>query len=187
MTGTGTRLTADQLLTLEAFADTVVPGCKRSPDDEAVAGVHHTPGAVEAGALAVLTHPATGIDDGVGEMADALNERAARLDAARTDARPLPAFVRLPYQDRRELVHSLTSPACEERELWFLLALFAYMAYDSAPHLDTAKARLDEHPGLVQLGFPKPDADGLWRGHSPTYGRPTARPRPGTDERGNLA
>ena len=49
-------------MTLEAFADTFVPGEKRSPDDVAIAGAAAGPGAVEAGALELLEMPATGVD-----------------------------------------------------------------------------------------------------------------------------
>lgn len=180
-------LSVGQEMTLEAFADTVLPGRKRSPADHAVAGVDDSPGAVEAGALAVLTDPATGIAEGVGAMADELNRIAA--DMVREDEQtedPLPPFVRLPYRQRRELVAELTSTACEQRELWFLVAMFAYMAFDSAPHLDTVEAMRSGHPGLLHLGFRPPDEDGLWRASRPTYGRPMAPPRAGTDEFGNL-
>lgn len=156
-----------------------------------MAGVHPTPGAVEAGALSVLTDPATGIADGVGAMADALNARVRELDApGRSDdgvEAGLPAFVALAYEERRAVLARLTSPDHEERELWFLMALFAYMAYDSAPHLDTAEAMRSGHPGLTQLGFAPPGADGLWRAERPTYGRSTALPRAGTDAFGNLS
>lgn len=193
-------LTDVQVLTLEAFADTVVPGVKRAPDDVAIAGVDDTPGAVQAGALDVLTDPATGLEDGVGEMADLLNEHAAAF--ARADGwgdepevggasadvgHDLPAFVHLDYGRRRALVAELTAHEHPQRELWFLMALFSYMAFDSAPHLDTATAVRAKHPGLVHLGFLEPDADGLWRASGPTYGRPTASPRPGTDDFGNLS
>jgi len=45
-------------MTLEAFADTIVPGEKRSPDDHAIAGAASGPGAVGAGALELLRTPA---------------------------------------------------------------------------------------------------------------------------------
>ncbi|GAB6899190.1 DUF5987 family protein [Kineosporia succinea] len=186
-------LSPDQILTLEAFADTVIPGRRRSEDDVAISGVHDTPGAVEAGALDVLTDPAAGLSDGIGEMADLLHERVTELIPAEqvpspsvVDGREVPVFVRLTYEQRRLVVAALTESSYPEREIWFLVALFAYMAYDSAPHLDTAKAVRDGHPGLLQLGFDQPGDDGLWRNDKPGYGRPTARPRPGTDERGNL-
>lgn len=177
-------LTADQAATLEAVADTVLPGRKRGADDLAIAGVDDTPGAVEAGALSVLTHPATGIADGVGGMADLLND----LAAARADGGGgCPPFVALSYEQRRTLLAQLCQPDSPTRELWFLVMLFAYMAYDSAPHLDTATAVRTRHVGFTAMDFRAPDADGLWRNPDRGYGRPTARPRHGTDERGNLA
>lgn len=192
-------LTEVQVLTLEAFADTVVPGVKRHPEDVAIAGLDDSPGAVEAGALEVLLDPATGLEDGVGGMADLLNDHARargqdrdrdhdqdRAPAA-AGADGLPDFVALDHADRRALLTELTAHEHPQRELWFLMALFCYMAFDSAPHLDTATAVRDGHPGLVHLGFLQPDADGLWRASAPTYGRPTARVRAGTDEFGNLS
>lgn len=189
-------LTDVQVLTLEALADTVVPGVKRHPDDVAISGLDDTPGAVEAGALDVLLDPATGLEDGVGEMADLLNVHARGRACGRArdgseeagePAPGLPEFVALDHEGRRELLTELTSHEHPERELWFLMALFCYMAFDSAPHLETAEAVRDGHPGLVHLGFLQPDSDGLWRAKAPTYGRPTARVRPGTDEFGNLS
>lgn len=174
-------------LTLEAFADTVIPGCKRWPADEAVAGVSDTPGAVQAGALAVLTDPATGLEDGVADMADELDRRAATYAAAiGLPAREKGlAFVRLPYAQRRSLVIELTTEAVD-KDYWFLLALFSYMAYDSAPHRPTAEVLAGGFSGLAAMGFAKPGVDGLWRFHPAGYGRPLALSHPLTDERGNL-
>src|SRR5262245_55927924 len=65
-----------QTMTLEAFADTIVPGEKRFPDDIAVAGASSGGGAVAAGALELLGDPATGIATELGAFADLLNEHA---------------------------------------------------------------------------------------------------------------
>lgn len=43
--------------TLEAFADTLVPGERRSSSDRAIAGAAPGPGAVQAGVIALLTSP----------------------------------------------------------------------------------------------------------------------------------
>lgn len=43
-------------MTLEAFADTIVPGEKRSPDDQAIAGAVTGGGAVVAGAVERWSH-----------------------------------------------------------------------------------------------------------------------------------
>lgn len=193
-------LTEAQVLTLEAFADTIIPGVKRHEHDVAIAGIDATPGAVQAGALDVLMDPAAGLDDGVGPMADLLNEHAAdqnvegspdQQEGAKSPnhgwAGPLPAFVNLDYACRRALVTKLTSREHPEHELWFLMALFSYVAFDSAPHMDTATALKQGHPGLIHLGFLPPDADGLWRSPKSGYGRPTAEVRSGTDQFGNLS
>ena len=180
---TAVELSHGQFATLEALADTVVPGRKRWPTDRAVAGVDDTPGAVEAGAMAVLTHPAAGISDGVAAMADLLNEHARESAGDPLDCAP---FVSLAYDARVALLQRLCAPETPSRELWFLVMLFAYMAYDSAPHLDTATAVRSGHPGLKAMGFLPPDADGLWRNREHGYGVATAEPRPGTDAQGNL-
>lgn len=185
------ELTPEQVTTLEAVADTMVPGCKRDPDDLAIAGVDATPGAVQAGALHVLTDPATGISDGVGDMADLLNELAVHhlppTSSAEAGAAAVPPpFVALDYGRRRELLRTLCSPESGSRELWFLVMLFAYMAFDSAPHLATADAVRGGHVGLTAMEFSQPGPDGIWRNPHRSYGRATAAPRPGTDARGNL-
>jgi len=174
-------LTAGQVRALEAYADTVLPGRKRGPDDAAIAGVSSTPGAVEAGAIAVLTNPATGIEDGVAEMADLLDKLAGEHVGD-----PTMTMADLPYPQRRELLATLTGADRPDRDLWFLVALFAYMAYDSAPHRNTAAAMAERHPGLYAMGFREPDADGRWRVRIASYGKPLAPLHPSTDARGNL-
>ena len=100
------NLTEEQCrtLTLEAFADTFVPGEKRSPDDIAVAGAAAGPGAVEAGALELLETPATGVSDGLAELADSLNEHAAQYAVERGISidRDLPPFAALGFKQRTE-------------------------------------------------------------------------------------
>ncbi|WP_407319795.1 DUF5987 family protein [Isoptericola halotolerans] len=179
-------LTPTQTTALEAYADTVVPGCRRHDDDIAVAGVSDTPGAVEAGALEVLTDPATGIEDGIGEMADLLDERAVSW-ASSDGISGVSRFADLAYQDRRRLVAALTAQDEPAHELWFLVALFATMAYDSAPHLETAEAVATGAPGLTAMGF-APPTDGRWQASDPTYSVPMARVHPATDPRtGSIA
>ncbi|RPF19724.1 DUF5987 family protein [Myceligenerans xiligouense] len=180
-------LTDAQRVALEAYADTVVPGRKRHPDDVAIAGVDDTPGAVECGALDVLTDPATGIEDGVGGMADLLDQRAVTWATARELPDPVGRFADLGYTDRRRLVAELTDPEEPEKDLWFLVALFATMAYDSAPHLETADAldpAVTPASGLRAMGF-FPPVDGRWAFDRGGYGRPLARLRAGTDDHGD--
>jgi enediyne biosynthesis protein E8 len=176
-------------VTLEAYADTIIPGRRRWPGDRAVAGVSDTPGAVEAGALDLLRWDATGISEGLDDLARLANEHAAAHAAARgLDLDPdVPAFVALGYGDRAALVLELTRPGHPEKDFWVLLALFCNMAYDSAAHLPTAEALAAGHPGLTAMGVPAPGPDGLVRFTESGYGRPLARLHPDTTATGSPA
>ncbi|GAB3463430.1 DUF5987 family protein [Actinophytocola sediminis] len=179
----------DRTATLEAFADTIVPGAKRSPDDRAIAGVCDDPGAVEAGALELLHTPATGVTAGLVPLAGALNAHALAY-AGRTGVeldQDVPPFVALAYEHRAALVAELTAPGHPEKDGWVMLALFANMAYDSAAHLSTADALAAGHPGLLAIGFAKPDADGLWRFPDYSYGEELAKRHPDTTASGSPA
>ncbi|MFD0900350.1 DUF5987 family protein [Actinomadura sediminis] len=176
-------------MTLEAFADTIVPGAKRTDRDPSVAGAAPGPGAVAAGALDLLETPATGITDGLDGYAEALDAHAARYAAEHglsLDA-SLPPFVALEFADRTALVRTLTSPGHPEKELWVLLALFSTMAFDTAAHLPTAAAIAAGHPGLATMRFAPPDDDGLWRFPRFSYGRELAPLHPGTTATGSPA
>ncbi|WP_092528546.1 DUF5987 family protein [Amycolatopsis arida] len=176
-------------MTLEAFADTIVPGEKRSAGDHAIAGASAGPGAVAAGALELLRTPATGVTAGLRPLSEALNkhaeafaaERGVELDGA------LPAFVALDFAHRTELVRTLTAPGHPEKDGWVSLALFSNMAFDSAAHRHTAEAIANGHPGLLAMGFTTPDADGLWRSPSFSYGRKLADLHPDTTASGSPA
>jgi hypothetical protein len=176
-------------MTLEAFADTIVPGEKRSPGDRAVAGATADPGAVAAGAIELLETPATGIADGLDGYANALNghaeahaaEHGLILDPS------VPPFVALSFAERTTIVRTLTTHGHPEKDLWVLLALFSNMAFDTAAHLNTADAIATGHPGLTMMGFAPPDPDGLWRFPDFSYRRELARLHPDTNSTGSLA
>ncbi|MGA4844418.1 DUF5987 family protein [Streptomyces sp. G45] len=176
-------------LTLEAYADTVVPGEKRWAGDRAVAGVAEGGGAVAAGALELLEWDATGLADGLDELARLLNGHArdhADTHGLRLDP-TVPPFVALDFEHRTDLVRQLTAPGHPEKEFWVLLTLFSNMAYDSAAHLHTADAIAQGHPGLTAMGFTPPGPDGLWRFPKFSYGRPLARLHPDTTPSGSPA
>jgi enediyne biosynthesis protein E8 len=176
-----------QVMTLEAFADTIVPGVKRSPTDRAIAGVCDDPGSVEAGALELLGNPSTGVTAGLVPLSQMLNQHAlnyAERVGITLDA-DVPAFVALDYDDRAVLIGELTAWGHPERDGWVLLAMFSNMAYDSAAHLSTAEAIANGHPGLLAMGFTPPDADGLWRFPDFGYGRELAKRHPNTTESGS--
>ncbi|MHC0431264.1 DUF5987 family protein [Streptomyces sp. O3] len=176
-------------MTLEAYADTIVPGEKRWPEDRAIAGVATGGGAVQAGALDLIAWDATGIHDGLDELAELLNghtETYAEDKGLALDPR-VPPFVALDYPDRAQLIQRLTAPGHPEKEFWVMLALFCNMAFDSAAHLPTVQALEDGHPGLTAMGISKPDPDGLWRFTDFGYGRQLARVHPDTTPTGSPA
>ncbi|MGW4273556.1 DUF5987 family protein [Streptomyces seoulensis] len=179
----------DATLTLEAYADTIVPGEKRSPADRAIAGVSTGGGAVACGAIDLLRWDATGIHDGLEDLADRVNghARVYAEEAGLTLDETVPPFVSLDYDDRIRLIQELTTPGHPEKDFWVLLSLFCNMAYDSAAHLHTAEALADGHPGLTDMGITRPDADGLWRFADSGYGRQLAEPHPDTTPTGSPA
>lgn len=175
--------------TLEAYADTFVPGAKRSPDDRAVAGAAAGPGAVAAGALELLEMPATGVADGLDDLVRTLNGHAhtyATEHGLAIDA-PVPPFVALSFADRTAVVRALIAPGHPEKDIWILVALFCFMAFDTAAHMHTVDAIAAGHPGLTAMGFAKPDADGLWRFPDYSYGRQLASLHPDTTPAGDPA
>ncbi|HEY2063530.1 MAG TPA: DUF5987 family protein [Amycolatopsis sp.] len=178
-----------KVATLEAYADTIIPGEKRFPGDRAVAGVSPGPGAVAAGALDLVGYEATGITAGLPYLVQSLNDHAksyAGECGLELDG-DVPPFVALPYEHRRALVQRLTGTGHPEKEGWVSLALFCNMAFDSAAHLHTADAIRDGHPGLLALGYRAPDPDGLWRFPKFSYGRKLAELHPGTTPSGSPA
>jgi enediyne biosynthesis protein E8 len=180
-------LAAAREMTLEAFADTILPGEKRSPDDRAVAGVSTGAGAVAAGALDVLRTPEGGMAPAMDPLADALDALARQFAAERgIDLDPtVPAFVALDHGDRVDLVVRLTAVDNPERAPWVSLAMFSTIAFDAGAHRHTVEAMADGHPGLATMGFAPPDADGLWRFDRYSYGRRLASPHPDTTPSGS--
>lgn len=176
-------------MTLEAFADTIIPGEKRSPDDRAVAGASTGGGAVAAGAVELLETPAGGMAELLDTLAAALNEHAAGY--ASEHGIPcddtVPAFVALDFADRTALVQRLVAPGNPEREMWVGLVMFSVMAWDTGAHMSIGEAFAAGHPGLLTMGFERPDADGLWRFPRFSYGRKLADPHPHTTPTGSPA
>jgi hypothetical protein len=186
---TGCDLAGDARLTLEAFADTIVPGERREPGDRAIAGATAGPGAVAAGALELLANPATGIAEGLPGFASALDGHA-RAHAGEQDVTldpSVPPFAALPFEHRTAVVRTLIAPGHPEKDFWVLLALFCFMAFDTSAHMHTADAMATGHPGLAAMGFAPPGADGLWRFADFSYGRQLASLHPDTTPAGDPA
>jgi hypothetical protein len=174
-------------MTLEAFADTIIPGEKRSPQDRAVAGAAPGGGAVAAGAIAILETPEGGMEPSLGDLAAALNGHAARYCAEHgLEPDPELPFVGLASEHRIALAAELMAPEHPEKMFWVGLAMFSYMAFDTGAHMHTAQALAQGHPGLLTLGFAPPDPDGLWRFPKSSYRRALAPLHPDTSETGSL-
>lgn len=178
-----------ETLTLEAFADTIVPGECRFAGDVSVAGASAGPGAVAAGALELLHTPATGVTEGLPSLVDSLNKHATvhATQAGVELDETLPAFVALPFDERTALVAALTAPGHPEKAGWVLLTMFCNMAFDSAAHLHTVEAIAAGHPGLAAMGFFDPGDDGLWRFPGYSYKRVLADIHPNTTLDGSPA
>lgn len=176
-------------MTIEAFADTIIPGEKRSPDDRAIAGAATGGGAVASGAIDLLEQPGGGLAPALDALAVSLNDHASEY-AQKRDLDlddDVPPFVALSFADRTELVQILTAPEHPERQMWVSLALFSNMAFDSAAHLGTLDALAAGHPGLLSIGYFRPDTDGVWRFPQFSYGRQLADIHPNTTTTGSPA
>jgi hypothetical protein len=171
------------LATLEAFADTIVPGEKRSPDDRAIAGIAEGGGAVAAGAIKLLEMPEGGWADSLDDLAAALDAHALKYSADHglVPDDSVPPFVALESADRVALVEELTRPGHPEKVMWTGLVLFCNMAFDTGAHTTTTEALESGHVGLLGIGFNAPGADGLWRSSDFSYRRPLAELHPDTD------
>lgn len=173
--------------TIEAFADTILPGTKRWPTDHAVAGVSAGGGAVASGALSLLEDPASGFAAILPHLAERLNEHAREFADTRGLSLDgtLPAFVALDHSGRVALLQQLLDRTHPEKEIFVGLAMFSTMAFDSAAHLDTQEAFTQGHPGLLTIGYSRPGEDGLWRFPEFSYGRALAPLHPLTTATGN--
>ncbi|MEV0899207.1 DUF5987 family protein [Actinoplanes sp. NPDC049802] len=182
-------LDEDERLTLEAFADTIIPGECRYPGDRAIAGAAAGGGAVASGALDLLTSEEGGIAGVLPTLAAGLNDHARNL----ADKEGLvledgvPPFVALSFGDRSRLAAELTVPEHPEQELWVPLAMFSFMAWDTGAATHTIEALAAGHPGLTGMGFAPPGPDGLWRFPDFSYGRELATIHPHTTEYGDPA
>lgn len=175
--------------TLEAFADTMIPGAKRSPTDRAVAGAARGAGAVQAGALDLLYFPTLGIAPVLPAFAEAINTRAVGYAAEHQLVLDpsVPPYVALGFADRTKLAVQVLDYSEPDYLLFYAVAALAFLAFHTAGHLHTADAVRRGHPGLKAIGFPEPDADGLWRYPRYSYKKKVARPHPRTTTGGNPA
>ncbi|KUL41616.1 MULTISPECIES: DUF5987 family protein [Actinoplanes] len=176
-------------MTLEAFADTIIPGEQRWPGDRAVPGAATGGGAVTSGALDLLVSEEGGMAGTLDTLALGLDDHATDY-AERTGLTldpAVPPFVALSFEHRTTLTAELTARDSPDQELWVALAMFSVMAWDTGAAEHTVDAIAAGHPGLTQIGFAPPDADGLWRFPDFSYGRVLAPSHPHTTPTGDPA
>lgn len=173
--------------TLEAFADTLIPGAKRAPGDRAIAGAAPGPGGVQAGALALMAFPPAGVAPTLPALAAGMNARAVVYAAQRLIILDptVPPLVALSFAQRTDFLVGLLDGTDPDRLLWYAAAGLVFVAYHTAGHLRTTDAIATGHPGLAAIGFPPPQADGQWRFPAFSYGRELARRHRRTTRQGH--
>jgi len=182
----GTSIQRD---TLEAFADTVVPGAKRFAGDRVVAGATAGPGAVDAGAWLLYNDPDVGLAAVLPGLVAAINTEATGYALTHHQVLDIrvPPFVALDFEARTAVVGQLLRGSGVVQLLWYAVAAMAMLAFHTAGHLDTATAVRSGHPGLAWLGFPTPDPDGIWRVPDFSYRQELAALHPLTTSTGTPA
>src|SRR3954466_15329462 len=143
--------------TLQAFADTMIPGRKASRTDlgnpidpRAIAGVDGRPGAVEADALALFHHPLIGFDALEGPFLTDLSARALQHGGE---------FVSMGFDDRAKVCIDGLAFSNQTRILWEAAAAVPFTAFCAAgviPEQTAAKAsgyRVMGLPGKAPHGY----------------------------------
>jgi hypothetical protein len=156
--------------TLQAFADTIVPGRKATKTDlgnaihpQAIAGMDPLPGAVETDALALYHHPLTGFDALEPTFLSDLDARALQQGGD---------FLSLPFDKRVAVCESGLDFANPERLLWEAAAAVPFTAFCAAALVEEQTAA--KASGYRVMGLPGKAPNG-YRGFS--YGRKLSRER----------
>ena len=163
--------------TLEAYADTLIPGEKRFPADRAIAGVVSGAGAVQAGAIEMMNFAPLGFQPALPLLALGINVQAvayALFNGIVLDP-TVPPFVSLDFASRTALLVQILDTDGPNRSAFYGLAALCFVAYNTAGYLPTVVAIRDGHPGLAAIGFPPPDPDGKWRFPEFSYRRVLAQ------------
>ena len=136
--------------TLQAFADTLVPGRRTTRTDlgheihpKAIAGVDREPGAVEADTLLLYHHPLIGFD---------LVAPAFLADLEARSVLRLGQFIDLPFAKRVAVCADGLAPSNPTAQVWELAAAVPFAAF-----LCTAaqkNATIDNSSGLKVMGHP---------------------------------
>jgi enediyne biosynthesis protein E8 len=143
--------------TLQAFADTIIPGRKAARTDLgdeidplAIAGVDDEPGAVEADALRTYHDPLVGFDALEPAFLADLNARALQQGGP---------FLTLPYEKRVAVVLGGLSFDNPGRTLWEAAAAVPFTAFCAAAEHEIGTSanasgyRVMGHPGAAPNGY----------------------------------
>ncbi|MEA2123504.1 MAG: hypothetical protein QOI80_286 [Solirubrobacteraceae bacterium] len=162
--------------TLQAFADTILPGRKATRTDlggdihpQAIAGVDHRPGAVEADALALFHSPLIGFDALAPAFLADLESRALTAGGP---------FLGLGFDQRVTVVKGGLSFDNPVRLMWEAAAAVPFTAFCAATLVPEQDAR--HASGYRVMGLPGVAPHGYRR---PSYGRKLAHER---TKRGSL-
>lgn len=163
--------------TLQAFADTMIPGRKVAKtalghpvDPLAIAGVDPRPGAVEADALALYHHPEVGFDDLEPTFLAQLESESLRHGSD---------FLHLDFPARVQVCLAGLDFSNQSRLLWEAAAAVPFTAFCAAALIHNATWR--DAPGYRVMGLPG-TAPGGYRRYS--YRRRMSRER---TRRGSLS
>ena len=136
--------------TLQAFADTILPGCRaqrtdlgNAIDPLAIAGVDALPGAVQADALAFYHHPEVGFDALAPAFLSALEAYSVPHGGD---------FLHLPFDARVQVCLAGLDFSNRARLLWGLTAAIPFIAFCAAPLIRNATA--DQASGYRVMGLP---------------------------------
>jgi hypothetical protein len=145
--------------TLQAFADTIIPGRKATRTDlgdeidpQAIAGIDHEPGAVEADALRLYHDPLVGFEALAPPFLADLNARALQNGGP---------FLTLSYEQRVKTVMSGLSFDNSSRTLWEAAAAVPFTAFCAAAEhaigtsANASGYRVMGYPGAAPNGHRK--------------------------------
>jgi len=156
--------------TLQAFADTIVPGRKATKTDlgnaihpQAIAGMDKLPGAVETDALALYHHPLTGFDALEPTFLADLDARALQQGGD---------FLSLSFDKRVAVCLAGLDFANPERLLWEAAAAVPFTAFCAAALVEEQTAA--KASGYRVMGLPGKAPNGY---KNFSYGKPLSRER----------
>jgi hypothetical protein len=136
--------------TLQAFADTMLPGRKALTTDLgkeihplAIAGVHNEPGAVEADALLLYNDPLIGFDALEGPFLAELSARSLPRGAS---------FLNLTFAKRVEVCLEGLAPSNPSVQVFEAAAAVPFTAFLAAA--EQADATIDTSSGYQVMGYP---------------------------------